>query len=350
MTLSLIGLFIILLGVLVFPFTIKIVEKQLEIFLLASGVIAVTITAQWHGKLVVDGLVEPIKITLAVFISGILFRFFQNRIAGFVKTWVNALGIKVFVLVMVIGLGILSSVITAIIAALLLVEIISHLKFDRKSEIAMVVFSCFSIGLGAVLTPVGEPLATLAISKLSGEPFHAGFWFLTGNLWIFILPAVLISGVTALFFIPNVHIVKHGPAEDRRESYKDIMVRTVKVYFFIMALIFLGQGFKPIIDTYISHMPVAVLYWINSISAILDNATLTAAEIGPSMSLMQINSALLGLLIAGGMLIPGNIPNIISAGKLKIGSGEWARIGLPAGLIMMLIYFPVILLLKSMIK
>ena len=327
MTLSLIGLFIILLGVLVFPFTIKIVEKQLEIFLLASGVIAVTITAQWHGKLVVDGFVEPIKITLAVFISGILFRFFQNRIAGFVKTWVNALGIKVFVLVMVIGLGILSSVITAIIAALLLVEIISHLKFDRKSEIA-----------------------TLAISKLSGEPFHAGFWFLTGNLWIFILPAVLISGVTALFFIPNVHIVKHGLSEDRRESYKDIMVRTVKVYFFIMALIFLGQGFKPIIDTYISHMPVAVLYWINSISAILDNATLTAAEIGPSMSLMQINSALLGLLIAGGMLIPGNIPNIISAGKLKIGSGEWARIGLPAGLILMLIYFPVILLLKSMIK
>jgi predicted cation transporter len=117
-----------------------------------------------------------------------------------------------------------------------------------------------------------------------------------------------------------------------------------------MALIFLGQGFKPIIDSYISHMPVAVLFWINIVSAILDNATLTAAEIGPSMSLTQIISALLGLLIAGGMLIPGNIPNIISAGKLKIKSGEWAKTGLPVGLILMVIYFPVILLAGYLTK
>ncbi len=29
------------------------------------------------------------------------------------------------------------------------------------------------------------------------------------------------------------------------------------------------------------------------------------------------------------MLIPGNIPNIISAGKLGITSKEWARLGVP---------------------
>ena len=113
-----------------------------------------------------------------------------------------------------------------------------------------------------------------------------------------------------------------------------------------MALIFLGQGFKPLIDMYISKIPSAALYWINITSAILDNATLTAAEIGPSMSLNQINSALLGLLIAGGMLIPGNIPNIISAGKLKIKSRNWAAIGVPAGFAVMLIYFVVILFMK----
>lgn len=39
-------------------------------------------------------------------------------------------------------------------------------------------------------------------------------------------------------------------------------------------------------------------------SAILDNATLAAAEIGPSLSEAQIKSALLGLLISGDMLIP----------------------------------------------
>ena len=36
------------------------------------------------------------------------------------------------------------------------------------------------------------------------------------------------------------------------------------------------------------------------------------------MSLTQILSIIMGLLIAGGMLIPGNIPNIVAAGRLKI--------------------------------
>ena len=78
---------------------------------------------------------------------------------------------------------------------------------------------------------------------------------------------------------------------------------------------------------------------MNMISAILDNATLTAAEISKAMTQKQINAALYGLLISGGMLIPGNIPNIISAGKLGISSKEWAKLGVPLGLVLMLIYF-----------
>jgi len=39
------------------------------------------------------------------------------------------------------------------------------------------------------------------------------------------------------------------------------------------------------------------------------------------------------------MLIPGNIPNIIAANKLGITSKEWARLGVPLGLVAMLIYF-----------
>ncbi len=75
------------------------------------------------------------------------------------------------------------------------------------------------------------------------------------------------------------------------------------------------------------------------ISAILDNATLTAAELSPAMSETQIQAVLMGLLISGGMLITGNIPNIISANKLSILSKEWARLGLPLGLILMGLYF-----------
>jgi predicted cation transporter len=50
----------------------------------------------------------------------------------------------------------------------------------------------------------------------------------------------------------------------------------------------------------------------------------------------------MGLLIAGGMLIPGNIPNIIAACKLGISSSEWARVGIPLGMALMLSLFVII--------
>lgn len=111
-----------------------------------------------------------------------------------------------------------------------------------------------------------------------------------------------------------------------------------------MGLTLLGAGFEPFIERYLLGLSPQILYWINMISAVLDNATLAAAEISPQMSDTTLISILLGLLISGGMLIPGNIPNIIAAGKLNITSSEWARFGVPVGLIAMILYFIVILL------
>jgi predicted cation transporter len=76
----------------------------------------------------------------------------------------------------------------------------------------------------------------------------------------------------------------------------------------------------------------------------LDNATLTAAEISPLMPEETIKDALAGLLIAGGMLIPGNIPNIICANKLSIKSREWAVFGVPLGMVIMVGFFIFLLL------
>ena len=67
-----IGLFIILAVVLIAPFSVKIIEEELEIFLFVIGCIAVTITSQWSVFLIKEALIEPIKITLAVFIAGFL--------------------------------------------------------------------------------------------------------------------------------------------------------------------------------------------------------------------------------------------------------------------------------------
>jgi predicted cation transporter len=82
-----------------------------------------------------------------------------------------------------------------------------------------------------------------------------------------------------------------------------------------------------------------VLFWANIVPAILDNATLAAAETGPALSSSQLTAVLLGLLVSGGMLIPGNVPNIVAANHLGIGSREWARFAVPVGLVLMVIYF-----------
>ncbi len=47
------------------------------------------------------------------------------------------------------------------------------------------------------------------------------------------------------------------------------------------------------------------------------------------------------------MLIPGNIPNIICAGKLGIKSGAWARVGLPLGVGLMAVCFALLKLTQA---
>src|SRR5207249_11846183 len=171
----------------------------------------------------------------------------------------------------------------------------------------------------------------------SSEPYHATFFYLAKLLAYYVVPAVVILGILGIFL---VHESKEDTeaslaAEEEEEKLSEVFVRAGKVYIFVMALIFLGAGFKPLIDTYLLKLPSQIQFWVNMVSAILDNATLAAAEIGPSLSEAQIKSALLGLLISGGMLIPGNIPNIIAAHTLHIKSTEWAKLGVPLGLVIM---------------
>jgi predicted cation transporter len=211
------------------------------------------------------------------------------------------------------------------------------LPLHRHAEINLTIIACFAIGLGAALTPLGEPLSTIVVSKLSGAPYHATFYYLFDLLVFYVVPAVVILGIVGIF------LVREAPedtgeslaAEDEEEKLSEVFIRAGKVYIFVMALIFLGAGFKPLIDTYLLKLPSQILFWVNIVSAILDNATLAAAEISPSLSEAQIKSALLGLLISGGILIPGNIPNIIAAHALHIKSTEWAKLGVPLGLVIM---------------
>lgn len=332
-----IGLIIILILVLFLPFSVKKVEHNLEIFLFIMGILAATISGMMNAQLIEKALVDPINITIAVLLAGLLTKWLQGPIEKTILATSKLLTPRVFFALTVIILGLASSIITAIIAAILLVIVINVLPLDRKAEIRFTILACFSIGLGAALTPIGEPLSTITISKVNGD-----FFYLLKLIGPEVVPAVVIFGLLT-FFLVKPHESSDGLATDEKtENYKEIIIRAAKIYLFVMGLTFLGHGFEPLINEYIIGLHPMLLYWINMISAILDNATLAAAEISPAMNTETIRAVLLGLIISGGMLIPGNIPNIIAAGKLNITSKEWARFGVPVGLITMVVYFIVL--------
>ncbi len=345
------GLIIILLLVLFLPFT-KLVERNLEVFLFIMGTLSVLVSQVMTWDLVKGALVDPINITIAVLVAGLLFRWFKTPIEKGIVGVSNAIPYRLFIALLVIILGLVSSIITAIVAAVILVSIISVLGLDRKSEIRLVILACYAIGMGAVLTPIGEPLSTIVVGSLSES-----FFYLFNLLGAYVIPGVVVFGILAALMIKpkvksaasissangGVEVKKDADPESGKESYGEIIIRSFKIYIFVMALTFLGAGFQPFIEEYLLDLNPLVLYWINMISAVLDNATLAAAEVSPAMSEPTIKALLLGLIVSGGMLIPGNIPNIIAAGKLKITSLEYARFAFPVGLIFMVLYFIVIL-------
>lgn len=368
------GLGVIFLIVLLGPFLIKKIEHNLEIFLFSMGVLAVTVNTfflkvsanaefggegtlpNWNLHLIEKALVDPIEISLAVLFAGLIFHYGRGNIQTIMQKILTRVPLKIVVFSVIVLLGLLSSVITAIIAALLLVEIISALKLNRKTMVNLTIIACFAIGLGAALTPIGEPLSTIVIKTKMKE----SFFYLFDLLGVYIIPGVLAFGIVGVFFAsrkeketPNNDIVVK---DEVSESIKEVLIRAGKVYVFVMALVLLGTGFTPIIEWYVTKMAGEALYWVNMVSAILDNATLAAAEVDPSMIIpgapdpaIKIKSVLMGLLVSGGMLIPGNIPNIISANKLGITSKEWARLGVPLGLVAMLVYF-IILFVPTYIR
>ncbi len=344
------GLVLILVAVLVLPFLFQHVERNIEVFLFVMGIAAAVLGGALNGGLIREALLHPLPITGAVLVMGFAFKWGRRPLEKLIGPALEKLGPRWLTFFVILGLGMLSSVITVIIAALLLVEYVSVLRLERNAEIKIVVTACFALGLGAGLTPLGEPLSTITIAKLAGQPYHAGFWFLVVRLGPWIVPGVIAFAVMSLFLhepqaASAAESLVEPEAEARAdESYRDVFMRAFKVFLFVMALVFLGEGFKPLVDEFVLKMSPSVLYWANSASAVLDNATLAAAEVSPGMSMSQLRDVLLGLLIAGGMLIPGNIPNIIAASKLGISMKEWARFGVPLGFAAMTIYFVLLLL------
>ncbi len=320
------------------PLAIAKIEHDIELYCLALGVLATILGTGFTRELISEALQEPVAISVAVMVAALLFGWTRRRLDRVFNRLRKRVSRPVLTAASVFAIASISSVITAIVAALVLVEVMGLLHFARDKRVRVTVAGCFAIGLGASLTPLGEPLSTLAARAL-----NLGFFGLFHLLAPWVFPGVLASSIVAGAFARGEY--DEAPAGAHvRQSYTAIFVQAAKVFAFIAGLVLISSAYGPIANEYVSKMSNDLLFWANTVSAALDNATLVALEVH-RMTIARAREAILALLVSGGMLIPGNIPNIVSAGALRIGSAAWAKIGLPMGLVMLGIYFALIKLL-----
>ena len=326
---------VILLLLLFGPVAIASIEHNIELYCLGLGILATILGTGFSQGLVAEAMHEPVAISIAVVVAAILFGWSESwleRIFGRLRGRVSRPLLSASAVLVIAAI---SSVITAIVAALVLVQVIAMLHFEREKSVRLTIAGCFAIGMGAALTPLGEPLSTLAARAL-----NLGFFGLFTLLAPWVIPGVVASSIVAGFFASGEYDDSYAVAQVH-QSYAEILAQAGKVFAFIAGLVLISDAYTPIANEYVAKMSNDLLFWANTVSAALDNATLVALEVH-KMALPRAREAILALLISGGMLIPGNIPNIVSAGALKIGSAQWAKVGVPMGLILLGIYFAVI--------
>jgi len=329
------ALAIILIAVLIGPLLFKSIEHNLDIFFLVAGMLAALVSGEFGWRLVREAATAPLALTASVLVFDATLIVMRKPLDRWFESLLRLAPARWICFGLIVALGLLAGFITAVVAALVLVELIELLRLGRASEVAITVLACFAIGLGSALTPAGGPLSALAIANL-----RADFWYLARMLWPLVGAAILIVAAVS-FAIPLER--GGGPLVDLGErGWGAVVLRAIKVYVFVAGLVGLSSAMRPLVDRYVRDLPIPLLFWLNSTSAVVDNAALTAAEIGPALSHSQQRAILMGLLISGGMLIPGNIPNIVAANRLRIGSREWARVGLTVGLALMLLCFVVL--------
>jgi predicted cation transporter len=326
---------LIIVAVLLGPVLIGAIERNVELFFLLVGVLTACMMGQFSAALVWAALREPLPFTLAVLVFGGTFRLLKDYLDQLFRRQLQAREPRIVCFWLAIVTGFLAAFITPVVSALVLVETISLLRCDRRSEIAATVFGCFAIGFGAGLTPLGMPGIAVVLRSL-----HADFWYLAHLLGPFVVAGVTLAAVPILFlpFAPGRPL-----AVEEKESWRLVLlIRPGKVYVFIAGLVALSEGLRPLVDTYIHRFPNGLLFWMNTISAVVNNSTLAAVEIGPALNMNQQRAAFLGLLISGGALVTGNIPNIVAASRLGITSREWARVGLGTGALLLILCFAVL--------
>jgi predicted cation transporter len=140
------GLSIIAVLILVLPVVIRKVEENLQIFFLLMGAIAVTVSGLWSWELLIEALKAPVvigSIPVGIFqvvlIFSLVIHYSYRNFSKSILSIVTKLGWKIFVFLSIFIMGLLCSLISVIVAAVLLSEILAALPLEKKITVRFAV-------------------------------------------------------------------------------------------------------------------------------------------------------------------------------------------------------------------
>ena len=330
---------LVVLNLLVWPLKSKWVENHLELFLLILGAAAVTISGMWSKEFIYDALNSPVNVAFIVLVVSIIFNYYSRYIFRVLFILFRFFEPKYSFAILVFLLGITSSVFSVTVAALVLAEVLQVVNLEREQTVKVTVYACYAIGLGAVLLPLAEPLGLVIYKELAAGPHQADFFFVLKHFFWWIVPGILLMALAAGYTVRNANAQVELHIREDKEDTRSMLRRTWHIYLFVAALTLISTGLRPFADATIARLSGKSLFWANSVSVIIDNATLAAIEVTPEVSIPNLMYMVIGLAAFGSMLVQGNLPNIVAAEKLGIKSREWARVAVPAGAVLMSGYF-----------
>ena len=330
---------LVVLNLLVWPLKSKWVENHLELFLLMVGAAAVTLSGMWSKEFIYDALNSPVNVAFIVLVVSIIFNYYSRYIFRVLFVLFRFFEPKYSFAILVFLLGITSSVFSVTVAALVLAEVLQVVNLEREQTVKVTVYACYAIGLGAVLLPLAEPLGLVIYKELAAGPHQADFFFVLKHFFWWIMPAISLMALAAGYTVRNANAQVELHIREDKEDTRSMLRRTWHIYLFVAALTLISTGLRPFADATIARLSGKILFWANSVSVIIDNATLAAIEITPDVTIPNLMYMVIGLAAFGSMLIQGNLPNIVAAEKLGIKSREWARVAVPTGLVLMSGYF-----------
>lgn len=321
------------------PLVSEKIEKRLERFMLAMGVTAVTVSWSWSEAVLLEALLRPMKVCGALLLGCLVFSFTHDHIRRGVRRAMGRMDYRLAAAAAVTLLALSACVLTTVIATLALVEVLSAMELERGSELRVAVLGCFAIGLASGLTSIAGPIPAVAVAKLSQAAYEVDKMYLWSLLSPWLVPAMLGLGVLTGVLLPKTYKARKEPLKEDPLTLWHMLVLTTRMYVFIAGLVLLGAGLVPLIDQVLLGAPPWLLYWLNSVSAVVDGATLASVELSPRMSQEQLRYTLLAIIMAGGALITGNAHNLVAAHRLAIPAKRWAAVGAPVAGVLMAFYF-----------